>query len=160
VWTSVIHVGRWPASKHLVVFGSSMGAAAVLRAAALHELPVDALILQAPFASLTEAVGHRFDNMHAPRFPAAPLLVFWGGYQRGFDAFAHAPARYAEDVHEPVLLMQGERDPLACVREARAIHDRLRGRKELVLFPKASHQSLFRADRPRWRRAVQGFLGA
>src|SRR5262245_51672241 len=67
VWASVVHAGRWPASEHLVVFGSSMGAAAVLRAAALHDLPVDGLILQAPFARLTEAVAHRFDNLHAPR---------------------------------------------------------------------------------------------
>jgi len=160
VWASVIHAGRWPASSHLVVFGSSMGAAAVLRAAALHDLPVDALVLQAPFARLTEAVAHRFDNLHAPRFPAAPLLVFWGGYQRGFDGFAHDPVRYAENVRVPVLLLQGERDRLACVGEARAIYDHLAGRKELVLFPRASHQSLFRADRPRWRAAVRGFLGA
>lgn len=160
VWTSVVFAGRWPASAHLVLFGSSMGAAAVLRAAALHELPVDALILQAPFASLTEAVGHRFDNMRAPRFPAAALLVFWGGYQRGFDGFSHDPVRYAESVRVPVLLLQGERDPLACIGEARAIYDHLRGRKELVVFPRASHVSLFRADRPRWRRAVQGFLGS
>ena len=158
VWASVVNAGRWPASRNLVVFGSSMGAVAVLRAASLHDLPVRGLILQSPFASLLETVEHRFHKMQAPTFPAAPLLVFWGGVQGGFDGFAHNPVHYAENVREPVLLMHGERDPLACIAEARAIYDRLPGRKELVVFPKASHVSLFRADRPRWRRAVEGFL--
>jgi len=160
VWTSVVYAGRWPASRRLVLFGSSMGAAAVLHAASRHELPVQGLILQSPFARMAEAVGHRFDRLHAPRFPAAPLLVFWGGFQHGFDGFRHDPVRYAERVRVPVLLMHGERDELACVAEARAIYARLAGPKELVLFPRASHVCLFRADRPRWRRAVTGFLGS
>jgi len=158
VWASVVYAGGWPAGRRLFLFGSSMGAAAVLRAASEHELPVAGLILQAPFSRMMEAVGHRFDRLHAPRFPAAPLLVFWGGFQRGFDGLHHDPVRYAERVHVPVLLLQGERDELACVAEARAIHDRLAGPKELVVFPRASHVSLFRADRPRWRRAVTAFL--
>ena len=160
VWTSVAYAGRWPGSRHLVVFGSSMGAAAVLRAAAIHDLPVDALILQAPFASLTEAVEHRFQRLHAPSFPAAKMLVFWGGVQQGFDGLHHDPVRYAERVRVPVLLLHGARDPLACLDEARAIHAHLAGRKELVVFPRASHQSLYRADRPRWRAAVTTFLAS
>ena len=160
VWSSVVYCGRWPASRRLYLFGSSMGAAAVLHAAAQHELPVQGLILQAPFARMMEAVEHRFDRLHAPRFPAAPLLVFWGGFQHGFDGFRHDPVRYAERVRLPVLLMQGERDELACVSEARAIHQGLAGPKQLVLFPRASHASLFRADRRRWRQAVAGFLGS
>ena len=159
VWTSVVYAGRWPSSRRLFLFGSSMGAAAVLHAAARHELPVSGLILQSPFARMMEAVEHRFDRLHAPRFPAAPLLVFWGGFQNGFDGFRHDPARYAERVRVPVLLMHGERDELACVAEARTIYDRLAGPKELVLFPRASHVSLFGADRRRWRAAVGGFLG-
>jgi alpha-beta hydrolase superfamily lysophospholipase len=160
VWASAVYAGRWPASKHLVLFGSSMGAVAVMRAAARHEPPAEALILQAPFASLVEAVEHRFHRLNAPAFPGAQLLLFWGGQQRRFDALHHDPVRYAESIRVPVLLMQGERDPLACPAEARAIAARLPGRKELVVFPKASHQSLYRADRGRWRRAVTGFLGA
>jgi alpha-beta hydrolase superfamily lysophospholipase len=159
VWTSVVNVGRWPAARHLVLFGSSMGAVAVLRAASLHELPVEGLILQSPFGSLLETVGHRCDRMHVPAFPVAHLLVFWGGVQGGFDGFAHNPVRYAGRVQVPVLILHGERDPLACVGEARAIYDHLGGRKELVVFPRASHVGLLTADRVRWRDAVTRFLG-
>jgi uncharacterized protein len=36
--------------------------------------------------------------LHIPPFPLAELIIFWGGVQHGFNAFAHNPVTYAAQV--------------------------------------------------------------
>ncbi len=101
----------------------------------------------------------RIAALGVPAFPAAHLLVFWGGVQQGFDGFRHDPAEYAARVAVPTLLLHGGRDDRVTTAEARTVFDRLRGRKVFVTFPDAKHGSLLKADPARWRSAVVGFLG-
>jgi hypothetical protein len=63
----------------VVLFGQSMGAAAVLRAVYAHNVKPDGLILEAVFDTVLHTVRHRFDLMKVPSFPSAELLLFWGG---------------------------------------------------------------------------------
>ena len=77
----------------LVLFGKSMGAAAILRAVGVPRVKADRLVLENPFDRLVTTAGHRFGAMGLPAFPAANLLVFWGGVQLGLDGLAHAPSR-------------------------------------------------------------------
>ncbi|HEY9008549.1 MAG TPA: alpha/beta fold hydrolase [Ohtaekwangia sp.] len=73
--------------KNVILFGTSMGAAAVLKAMDDYELPVTSVILECPFGSLYKTVQARFRLMHIPTFPMAGLLCFWGGLQNGYWAF-------------------------------------------------------------------------
>jgi len=57
-----------------------------------------------------------------------------------------------------VLLLHGERDERVWPAEARAVFDRLPGRKELVLIPGARHGSLLKQAPEVWTRAVREFL--
>ena len=86
---------HWP-SQPLALFGQSMGAAAILRAVA-RGASVNAILLECPFDRMLNAVQHRFETMGVPGFPFARLLMFWGGVQNGFNAFAHNPIDYAAD---------------------------------------------------------------
>lgn len=142
-----------------VLFGASMGAAAVLRTVSEKVAFPDALILESPFDRLLHTLTNRFAALGVPAFPAAHLLVFWGGVQQGFDGFRHDPAEYAARVAVPTLLLHGGRDDRVTTAEARTVFDRLRGRKVFVTFPDAKHGSLLKADPARWRSAVVGFLG-
>ncbi len=145
-------LGRPP----LIVFGVSMGAAATLRAVTLGASP-DALVLQYPFATLREAITHRFA---ANGVPAAivPLFVFWGGVQQGFNGFRHNPAEYAASVAVPALLMQGDRDDRVSMSEARLILERLAGPKRLDIFEGVGHVSLLKAKPEQWTKTVSEFL--
>src|SRR5262249_42456363 len=134
--------------------------AAVLRAVSVHALKPEALVLECPFDRLLTTVEARFDALGVPSFPAARLLVFWGGVQHGFDGFAHNPVDYAADVACPALVLHGEADRRVTVAQVQAIADRVPGRRRVVTFPGLGHQS-YRAARPReWQRAVSDFLGA
>jgi alpha-beta hydrolase superfamily lysophospholipase len=135
-----------------------MGAAAVLRAVDMHRLDADALILEAPFDRLLTTTEHRFHELGAPAFPAARLLLFWGGVQQGVDALSFAPVEHARAVAMPTLMMIGERDPYVSVEEAKSVLANLRGPRRLQVFPGLPHRSLATADPTRWVSVVREFL--
>jgi len=93
-----------------------------------------------------------------PSFPAARLLLFWGGVQAGFSGFDHNPAEYARACDCHALVLYGEKDPHVRPDEARAVYDNLAGPKGIEGFPGAGHVSLYGADPQRWRSVVGPFL--
>ena len=142
----------------MVGYGVSMGAAALLRASALDASRADALIVEAPFDRLRTTVAHRFEAMGVPAFPAADLLVFWGGVQQGFSGFDHDPRAYAERVTQPLLLIHGDRDPYVTPAEAQSIAAAARGPAESLTCPGLGHASCLRARPDLWTAAVERFL--
>jgi alpha-beta hydrolase superfamily lysophospholipase len=147
----------WP-DRPLVLYGQSMGAAAVLRALADDPLDVRAVILEAPFDRLLSTVRNRFHVMGLPAFPFAELLVFWGGVQHGYSGFDHNPADYARHVACPTLVLHGRQDPFVTVAEVQAVFDGLSSPKQLMLFPDAGHEACLRKEPARWTAAVAAFL--
>ncbi|MEO0854133.1 MAG: alpha/beta fold hydrolase, partial [Cyanobacteria bacterium J06648_11] len=79
----------------IVLYGVSMGSAAVLRAIAKHQIEPAAIVLEIPFANLVDTVKSRFRHQNLPPFPAAELLVFWGGLQHGYNGFGHDLTHFA-----------------------------------------------------------------
>ena len=148
---------QWPGNR-IVLFGQSMGAAAVLRAVGRLGVKPDAIILEAVFDTMLNTIRHRFEAMHVPSFPCAELLVFWGGRQMGFDGFGHNPVDYAANVACPSLVMHGGGDARAHLADARQVFDRLAGPKRFVEFPHAGHEPYVKRNREEWRAAVSGML--
>lgn len=142
----------------LVLYGQSMGGAAVLRSIAALDVHPDAIVLESVFDRMLGTVRNRFSIMGVPSFPAAELLVFWGGVQAGFSGFAHNPIDYAPRVGCPALVLHGAEDRHATLADGRQLHAHLAGRKELVVFAGAGHTSLLEADRTRWTAVVAQFL--
>jgi alpha-beta hydrolase superfamily lysophospholipase len=147
---------EWP-KKPFVLFGQSMGSAAILRAVSKDGLCPQALVIEYPFDRLLSAVANRFSGK-LPSFPMAHLLVFWGGVQHGFNGFRHNPVDYAREVRCPTLLLHAEKDPLVTRPQADSLFENLGGEKEFELFPGLGHESLVRAEPDRWRRLVSHFL--
>ncbi len=142
----------------LILFGSSMGAAAILHSSSKLKIHPDGIILECPFATLYDATANRFQAMQLPAFPMADLLVFWGGIQNGYWGFDHNPADYARSVSVPVLLFYGEKDERVTLEETQAIYQNLPGEKELVTFPNAGHGNYLKEYENEWLRAVHSFL--
>lgn len=143
----------------LILYGQSMGGAAVLRAAGVLGVKPDAIIIEAVFDRLINTVRNRFKMMGVPSFPAADLLVFWGGRQAGFNGFSHNPVDYATGVSCPVLFIHGTNDLRASPDEARQVYSAVSGPKSFVEFPGAGHESCLSQSPDRWKEAVGAFLG-
>jgi alpha-beta hydrolase superfamily lysophospholipase len=142
----------------LILYGRSMGGAAILRAIAVHRLEPDGVIVECPFDRLVTTVGNRFSVMGVPAFPMAQLLVFWGGVQHSMNGFAHNPADYAASVRCPTLIMHGSLDPRVSLTEVQSVHANLAGEKQLTLFPRAAHESYLAVDPELWNDTVGEFV--
>jgi hypothetical protein len=147
-----------PGEQAVILYGGSMGAAAILKAVADRNIEPGAIVLECPFDSLLGTVRHRFTTMGLPAFPAAELLVFWGGWQQGFNGFRYNPSEDARAVRSPTLLMNGDRDPWVTREEAEQIFDHLQGPKQLKIFHGLQHQSFLNARPAEWKRSVSSFL--
>ena len=141
-----------------VLYGTSLGAAAILRAEHLHTVQPAALILECPYDRLVTTVGHRFSALGIPAFPIADLLTFWGGAQLGFNGFEMNPVEYARDVRCPTLLLEGDRDFRVGQSNARAIADALGSHGTFKLFEGVGHAFYLQRAPDQWRLSVHGFL--
>jgi alpha-beta hydrolase superfamily lysophospholipase len=148
---------EWP-DRRVVLYGVSMGSAAILRAIAVEGVQPDAIILESPYDRLLSATRNRFHAMGFPTFPAAELLVFWGGLQFGYNGFKHNPVEYAASVNCPALLLHGERDPRVTTEQATAVFQQLQGPKQMISFPEGGHELLITTEPNLWNDNVAQFL--
>jgi alpha-beta hydrolase superfamily lysophospholipase len=150
---------RRDSTKPVILFGTSMGAAAIMKAAADSPALADRIIIECPFGSMTETVKNRFHTQGVPTFPMAYLLLFWGSVENGFNAFAHNPEAYAARIKEPTLLLWGEKDEKVSRSETNTIFRNLAGPKRVYTFPEAGHENYLRKYYTEWNFQVAQFLG-
>jgi alpha-beta hydrolase superfamily lysophospholipase len=158
VAAAVSYARAYLPQRKLVLYGQSMGAAAILRAVHSCGVKPDAVISEAVFDTLLNTVRHRFEAMGVPSFPNAQLLLFWGGRQARFNGFKHNPVDYATEVQCPILFLHGSDDPLAHADEGRRVFAAVHGPKWYKEFPRVGHDSGIVAYPMQWREAVNQFL--
>ncbi|MEP0910261.1 alpha/beta fold hydrolase [Leptolyngbya sp. GB1-A1] len=141
-----------------VLYGVSMGSAAILRAVAREQVNPDAVILELPFARLLDAVRSRLRAVRLPPFPIAEMLVFWGSIQHRFNGFTHDPVTYATQVKCPAVLLHGKLDKWTTLEEVDQIFQNLNGSKQLVIFPNTGHTLLVTVDKQLWKQGVDQLL--
>jgi alpha-beta hydrolase superfamily lysophospholipase len=146
--------------KNILLFGTSMGAVAILRAIHAHSIKPQAIMIECPFGTMQQTVEARFRMMHLPSFPMAGLLLFWGGVENGFWAYGHNPQDYARSVNCPALLMFGAKDDRVTIQEINAVYNGLKGYKELRIYPEAAHENYLIKYKERWTQDVRSFLQA
>lgn len=158
VVVAVDYVKQLNFQKPIILYGISMGSAAILRAISQLDLEPDGIILELPFTSLLDAIKIRIENAKLPPSPLAQLVVFWMGVQHGFNGFAHNPLEYAEAVDFPTLILAGGSDRTVEIAEVKKLYQNLAAPKNMVIFPEAGHEILARYNTDLWRKTVRDFL--
>ena len=145
--------------KKIVLWGVSMGAAAITSAFDKYDMQPQGVILELPYGSLLQAVKARTKMMGLPAQPIASLLTFWGGVENGFNAFALKPASYAKKINCPVLLQAGLQDNRVGMDEIEAIYSNITSPKKIKeVYQGADHQSLLQNEPEKWLKAVDDFF--
>lgn len=142
----------------IFLFGTSMGAVAVMKALSDSDIQPNGIILECPFGSMYQTVCARFDAMGVPAFPMAGLLVFWGGTMNGFWGFGHNPTKYASQINCPTLLLHGEKDARVSISEIDGIFENLKGEKKLKMYPEAGHENYLTQYKAEWTADVAALL--
>lgn len=143
----------------LLLWGNSMGAAAILKAVPQYQLHPARIILESPFATLTDAVKARMRAVHLPGTPLAQLLTFWGSAELGIPGFRYQPAVYARSIQVPVLLNWGRHDNRVTIAETNTIFENLgTSRKTLHIFEDGGHGNFCDAQHAEWDKVMTRFL--
>lgn len=158
VAVAVNYIQQLQSEQPIILYGISMGSAAILKAIADNQVKPDGIILELPFTRLLNVVKNRLELFKIPSFVAGELVVFWGGIQHQFNGFSHNPIDYVQAVDCPTLIFSGDRDPLVEVEEVQQMLDNLNSQKKLVVFPNAGHQLLVKVDHQLWQENVETLL--
>lgn len=144
--------------KNILLWGISMGAAAITKS--INDYPIwpSKVILEMPFASLTEAAEGRIRLMKLPAEPTASLLTFWGGVEQGFWAFNLVPAEYVKKIQCPVLLQWGRNDARVTAHETQEIYSNIKSPKKLAIYEFSGHESLCEHEPEKWIAEITDFL--
>lgn len=143
---------------NIVLWGISMGAAAVSKAMDEYNIQPSKVILEMPFASILQAAEGRIKMMNLPAEPLAGFVTFWGGVENGFWAFNMKPAEFVKTIKCPVLLQWGKNDPRVQQSETNLIYANITAPKKLVVYESCAHESLCTKENEKWMKEVNEFL--
>jgi alpha-beta hydrolase superfamily lysophospholipase len=144
--------------RHIFLFGSSMGAVAIMKAMNDYAISPEAIILECPFSTLYNTVCSRFHMLHVPTIPMAGMLLFWGGLENGFWGFSFRPVEDAKAIKCPVLLQYGARDDRVSRQEINDIYANISGSKKLIIYPMSGHDNYLIKYKKEWSDNVVSFF--
>jgi len=147
---------------HLFALGESMGAGIALQSAGI-EPRIEAVVAEAPFASLREASYDYAGLQEYPLLgktlfaPGAWMMLYRGGQLAGFPAAGVSPEKAVAARELPVLLICDAADTTLPCRHAERIYAAARGPKALWVVPGAFHTAALGFAPEEFRRRVLGF---
>ena len=146
-------------NKTIIVYGSSLGAAVAIKAAAEKKIAPAAIIADMPFASLQDHLKARARVLGFPSQPFAFLVTLWIGIENGYNGFSYQVDESAKKINCPVLLQWGDKDMYVTKEEISSIYNNLETKeKKLAVYPNANHESLLQYDPISWQKEVNEFL--
>ena len=149
-------------NRHIICLGMSQGAATILLAAeGLATRGVDAVVLEAPYATLRQAVDNRFrQNTGLPASVVGAVLIPAAELRLGLSLDDVSPLTGASRIQCPVYLMTGESDVLATPGESAAIYQALPDSADHAWWtiPGAGHIDFYWANPTEYARRLAAFL--
>ena len=142
-------------AEEAVLFGSSLGAAVALQAAA-EDPRVRGVIAQSPFSDLETVARERAPWVATSAEIAEAFAI---AERKGHFRIAEVSPRLAASrIHVPVLLIHGENDRETPAAHSQRIYDALREPRRLIIVPGAGHNDVLRGEEV-WRE-IETWLAA
>lgn len=141
-----------------------MGAGIALQSAG-SDPRIEAVVAEAPFASLREASYDYAGLQEYPLLgktffaPGAWMMLYRGGRLAGFPAGGVSPEKAVAERNFPVLLICDEADTTLPCRHAKRIYAAARGPKSFWMVPGAFHTAALGFAPEEFRRRVLDFFG-
>lgn len=154
--SAVRYAKSWRPDEPVVVVGFSLGGAA---AALASPLEVDAMVLEAVFPTIRQAIDNRTRSRFGWLGPAASLLLESQLWPRvGVRCEQLRPVAHMDRLGCPVLIVGGSQDRHTTPAQTRALYEAAAGPKELVWFYGLGHRNYAHWQPERYRELVVGFV--
>jgi pimeloyl-ACP methyl ester carboxylesterase len=140
----------------IALMGISMGASVAIMAGA--DLPVAAVIADAPYADLYNPIGNRMRELHYPLPWLGSRLVVLGASLRARTRLLAPLDHVARLSPRGLLIIAPHEDRLIDTAQARRLYASARAPKELYVVPGAGHADALAVGGAEYRRRVLGFL--
>lgn len=141
------------------LIGTSLGGAAALLGGA-GALPVQAMVLQAVYPDLRDAIFNRIAQRTGPALAALgePLLSYQSWLRYGVPPGRLAPVEAIRLYHGPVLIIGGGADRSTPAAETRSLYDAAPGPKALWLLAGLGHAATGSVWTDEYRRRVRALF--
>lgn len=151
---------REQGEKNIVLWGMSLGAVVIAKAAYDYDLSPEKIIMEMPFDRLQDHLRARARVLGFPDEPFGFFVTFWTGIEGGYWGYDHNTSRYVRKIKCPVLLQWGAMDQYVLAGETKNIFTNLPAAtgKKLVVYENAQHERLHGADEHKWEASVREFL--
>lgn len=151
-------VRRRSPSASIAVVGFSMGASTAILTAA-RDSRIEALVLDSPFATMSDVIATAYRRFRLPTGPLLPLADLATRLRYGYTFAQVRPIDViAELAPRPILLLHGADDSVIPVSHAHDLFDAAGDPKQLRVFDDADHCGGYFADRPGYIDLVARFL--
>lgn len=151
---------RFGSEVPIFLSGVSMGAATVLMAAGLPNLPdnVCGVIADSPYSCPREIIRIVCRQMHLPPVLICPFVELGGRLFGGFDLASGSPKEAVKQAKVPVLIFHGEDDRMVPCDMSREIAENCASFVRRETFPGAGHGLSYILDKARYARATEEFF--
>lgn len=141
---------------HPIIWGTSLGAASLLREAATDSRP-SGLIADAPFDTLRHSLaihGKLFFGL--PEYPFIPLTVWQIERKLHFRVADINTLQEVKQIHSPLLILAAEKDQRMPLPTVEQIYETANSPKSLWIIPGADHET--RTFHPDFCQTVKTFM--
>ncbi|MBK8962655.1 MAG: alpha/beta hydrolase [Candidatus Competibacteraceae bacterium] len=141
----------------IAVIGVSLGAASLVLAKP--EQPLDAIVLESMYSTITDAVANRLE-LAVGRVARVftPLLTWQLPMRLGIWPSELEPLTAVASLHTPVMIASGDRDLHTTITETKSLFDSAKDPKELWIVEGAAHVDLYAFSPEIYRSRISGFL--
>ena len=146
-------------TKHIGLYGLSMGAAVAVYTAA-HNKKIEGIIIEACYYSYEKVVA-RWARLHkhVPYFPLVALTLFFVRKRLGVNPEDYSPRKNIKKIGpRPILIINGEKDPLSPPNDAKKLFLEARYPKQLWLVEGAQHTECAQKAGPLYQERLSEFF--
>lgn len=153
-------IDRFGEHTKIALMGVSMGAATVLMAAGLPELPeeVKCVMADSGYSTIRGVIAKVMKTMGFPVKPIYPFVRMASMVYGNFDPDAMTPKEALKTCKIPVLLIHGDHDELVPCEMSYENYEAITSEKELIIVNGANHGVSYFVDQEKYMKTAKRFM--